>query len=323
MKKGIIGIALALIIIGVFVYYVALNWQQFSELRLTNPSFLLPAIFMSAVNVYAVGALMDVALRPFGIHLSQREIFGLASLTRFCRYIAAGYLGAAVRAFYLKKTYQFSYTKFSSTFIVNNVVVFLAAGLLTFLAFVLQGGLWDNNLELIYVLLVAMVTFGGALFIPLNKPSQWLKKYHQKHNSKIASRLNSLLDGFIEVSSRPSLLLQMFLWASVSIVTSGFTILFLFHTLGYQIAFLPALFIAALSGWGVIISLTPANIGVQEGLMVVAAQIMNIPVPTTLVVAILLRLVIFALVAPLSLYFAPKLLNTPLTQIGILKRKTR
>lgn len=321
MKRRLFGIVITLAVVGIFAWYIAANWQQFSQLRFAQPLLLLPAALLGAINIYGIGVLMSISLRPLGVRLSGSESFGLASLTRFCNYISPGYLGAAVRAVYLKKTYQFSFANFSSTFLVNNLALFLVSGVLALLAFSLYGNsLADNNLRVITIVIIAIVLFAGLLAMPLDKLKRWLIRKGDRQESKVFDRLIALMGGFMTIRSQPALLASMFLWAIVATIASAIMTLLLYAVLNYQIAFLPVLFITAISSWGILFSITPANIGIREGLMVIAAQIMNVPIVETLAVAILLRLVIFVMTALLSIYYAPKLLHTSLANISSLKQ---
>lgn len=322
MKRRLIRIVITFVILGVFAWYVAANWQQFSELRFAQPLHLLPAALFTAVSIYGIGVLLAASLQPLGVRLSKHELFGLASLNRFCNLIAPGYLGAAVRAVYLKRTYKFSFASFSSSFIVSSLILFLISGLLALLSFFLQGStLSGDTSSLISIMALAVLFFVVSLVIPLGAPQRLLDKANKRRRNKLLDRLGAVLDGFIKIRAQPSLFYKMTFWAIVTVVGTSITTLLLYQTLAYQIGFMEALFIAAVSSWGIIISITPANIGIREGLMVVAAQIMSVPIPETLAVAILLRLVAFVVAAALSAYYAPKLLHVSLANIGSLERQ--
>lgn len=317
MKKRLLGAIIALVIIGIFVWYIASNWQQFSQLSFVHAWLLLPALVVAGINIYCVGMLMELALRPLGVRLSSQETLGLASLNRFCNLISPGYLGAAIRAMYLKKTYRFSFANFSSSFLASNLVLFLVSGLLALLAFGLSGGsLGGESGNLPIILLVAVVLFTGMLIMPFGPVRQCLEKLRAKRKNKLLERFSAALAGFIKIRHQPLLFYTLALWAALSIGTATLMVWLLYHTLGYPIAFLSALFITAIGNWGVIFSITPANIGIREGLMVIAAHVMQVPIVETLAVSLLMRLVVFVVAAVLSSYYAPKLLHTSLTHIG-------
>lgn len=321
--RRILGLALAIIILGIFTWYTVSNWEQFSELRFTNPLLLIPAMALTFLNIYGIGALLAHSLQPLGVKLTRHELLGLASLNRFLNLISPGYLGAAVRAVYLKKTYKFSFASFSSSFVASNIILFLVSGLLALASFTLSGSaLETNNENLIIVLIVAVAFFVGTLVVPLNKLQQWLVKVNKEKQNKFLERLAIAFDGFIKIRAHSALFYSLLFWAAITVITTGLMTLMLYQVLGYNIGFLQALFISAVSSWGIIISITPANIGIREGLMVLAAQIVGAPIPETLAVAILLRLVAFVVAAVLSIYYAPKLLNVSLKNIGSIKKES-
>jgi uncharacterized membrane protein YbhN (UPF0104 family) len=102
----------------------------------------------------------------------------------------------------------------------------------------------------------------------------------------------------------------MFIWVLITLASTAAALLALYASIGLAIDSLSALFIAAIVSWSMVFSITPAGIGVREGLMVFGAGLIGIPIPETLTVAILLRFVTFFVAGILSIYYAPRLLGT-------------
>lgn len=316
MKKKIIGFILAVVILGVLAWYVSVNWQDFNSLQFAAPWLLLPTALGIALNIYATGMLMDVTLQPLGVFLRRKEVFGLASLTRFSNVIASGYIGMMVRAVYLKKTYNFSFAKFSSTFVVSNAILFLVSGLLALTTFVLHGstGTQDST-NVVIVVLIVMSVLTAMFTLPLH----WLQRWLQRRSGKVFNRLATFTNSFLIIRSRPLVLVKIIAWAATALLSFTLVTFFLYQTLGHAITPLQVVFITALSSWGIVFSITPGNIGVREGLMALAAQLIGVPVATTIAVALLMRLLVFLVAALASAYFAPRLLGVSLLKISRFK----
>lgn len=299
--------------------YIAANYAQFRELQLMHPWLLVPASVLLLINIYGIGALMSTSLQPLGLQLDWHETLGLAALNRLCNYISFAGLGAAVRAVYLKRTYHCSYASFSSSFVANNIMLLLVSGILALIALT-AGGILDGHWQLIMLLAAVVTCLAGTLLLPLNRLIRALELAERKYRYRVLERLRTAAEGFNKIRRQPSVVVRMSLWGLASLLTLAMATMLLYHCLGYSIAWPHALFIAAASSWSIVIALTPAGIGIREGLMVAAAALVEAPIPETLAVALLLRLLVFCVATALSAYYAPRLLRVPLTKIGKLRQ---
>ncbi|MDZ7744510.1 MAG: lysylphosphatidylglycerol synthase transmembrane domain-containing protein [Candidatus Saccharibacteria bacterium] len=317
--KRILSITTVSVLLAVFFWYINTNWDNFQQISLTNPWLLLPVILFIALNIYTMGYLIELAIEPHGVKLSKKEIFGLSALTRFSKQVTPGYIGLTVRAFYLKKSYGVSYAKFSSSLVLSNILQFVMSGLLAILIFTSlhsQPGAYSLPMLLI---IIAVSLFLTTLYAPLSKLIGGLIRLHNKHSYKVLERLHAAAEEYDKVRKHPKFIYRSAFWALITLVTTGVNLFLLYRVLGFEIGIAQSLFIAALSSWTMIFSITPAGIGVKESLMALGATLMQVPVPITLTVAILNRLLTFLLVSALSGYFAPALLNTSLTKISRFK----
>lgn len=321
MKKFLLSLVTLSFLTAVFVWYVSSNWEKFQEISIVNPVLFIPIIFLVFVSVYSIGMVVELAVEPHGVKLSKNEIFGLSALTRFANQISPGYLGATVRALYLKKNYKLSYSKFSSSFILSNILQFIIAGILALIIYGVSSDTFEVGSPLFFMLIFVLM-FLAILFLPILGLANSINKASKSFNSKILRRISIIIEQYNKVRSHPGLMYRTLFWVIVSLASSSLMILIFYEIIGFSVDILPAIFIAALANWTIIFSVTPAGIGVREGLMVVGAEIMNISIPATLTVAILMRLTIFLIVAILSSYYAPRLLNTTMTNIKALKHQS-
>lgn len=320
--KSIASIAIVVAFVLISVWYVVDNFSEFTHLSLTHPLFLIPAALLMIINIYGTGVVIDLAIEPHGIKLTHKEAFGLAGITRFSNQFSPSYVGATIRAAYVKRKYGVSYSQFSSSFVISNLLQFMISGILTIATFFMLNNHSANNRPLITVAIVVVV-FIGLLYLPISFVSSIFKKLQSRKGklSNFANHVLELLKNYALVRRHPGLLPKTILWMVVSTLSIGVVFYLLYACLGAHISIIGALFVAALSGWSIIFAITPGSVGVREGLMAVAANIVGVPLSETLVVAVLLRLLMLVVSAALSLYFSPELLHTSLFKLNRLSRK--
>lgn len=317
-RKKILSLVIIVFFLGVFIWYISSNWKQFEEISLYNPLFLVPAVALIAVNIFCQGMLLDLAVEPHGIKLSKKEVFGLSSITRFGNYISTAYGGTTLRAVYLKKTYGVSYTKFSSSFILSNVLQLVYTGFLAIFIYFVESGSVDNS-RVVYVFLFSLIFLLIVLVFPVRFPKRLLERVMSKYSNKIFKLAYTALTEYGKVRRYPHMLSKIFFWLIIAVLSSATVLWLIYKSLGADVSLLPVMFISILGAWAIIFSLTPANIGISESLFVIGANLMGISIPITLIAAIVLRALIFSTVSLLSLYLAPKLLDTTFQKLKNIK----
>lgn len=311
----------SLIIIVAVIWYVTTNWSSFSEVSIVQPLYLLPAGLFTTINVFFLGRILDSVLSHRKISLSPTETFGLSAITRFGNYISTGYLGTSIRAIYLKKTYSLPYSNFSGGFVFSNLVQLSVTGVLGTLI-ILTLFYEQTPIGSLFFMFVLMLGFLGILLSPTGTLTRLRDKINTNPNKKPLHLLSKALTEFINLKKHPSSIIYLILWTLCAIVASAFSLQFFFRALGYTIAIQQVLFISIAAGWALIVSITPANIGVSEGFLALGAKIVGVPVPQALAVAILQRIINFLILGALSLIFTRVLFKRSFFQLQRLKERT-
>lgn len=316
MKRIVLKRALSIVIIAAFValtaWYVVDNWSEFTSISITQPLLLIPAALLMIINIYGSGIVIDLAIEPHGIKLKKSEAFGLANITRFINQIAPTYIAATVRAAYMKRVHRVSYTSFSSSFVISNLLQFFISGLLTVATFFLliPGG---GDTQPLVVVGSASLLFLATLLIPssffLRISSLLNSKSSSARLKKMLRRIDALLHAYETVRKYPVLMPKMILWMLVTTLAIGAVYYLLYLSLGFEISGAQALFIASLSGWSILFAITPGSLGVREGLMVAGAQIAGVSIPATLLVAVLLRLLMLVVPGVFSIFYMPRFIR--------------
>lgn len=261
--------------------------------------------------------MIDLAIEPHGVKLTKREAFGLAAITRFSNQFSPSYVGATIRATYMKRTHGISVAKFSSSFIISNLLQFMISGLLTIATFLALDPSSRHD-GLLYVVCGFVLAFIALIYLPIGFIKKFIDKLERRgrRTKMVAERIGVLLDSYSTVRSHPKLLTNTMLWMLVTTFSFGIDYFLLYSALGFHISIVGALFIASLSGWSILIAITPGSLGIREGLMILAAKIAGVSLSATLLVAILLRIIMFLTSGALSAYYSPRLLHTSLFSLG-------
>lgn len=287
MKK-IFQIFATLAILALIAWYTADNWNSFSQISITNPWYLLVAVPAVILSIYSSGAINEIALEPHGVRISQRELLGLSSINRFAGQLAPSYVGASIRGIYFKRKYKVSYAKFSTSFAVSNVLQLIISGSIASVCYFAVHNV-SLGIQSYGVILVGIALLCFVFVAPLDIVSKILMRFYKKYDKKFIKQLAELPIEFMRIRSHKGLLVKTIAWMSVMILSSGVLSYSLYGALGGNIDPLSALFIGALGSWGLVLSITPAGIGIREGIMIFSAQLIGVPVPITVVAALLQR----------------------------------
>ena len=127
--KKLLSISILVILIALAVYYGIENYENFKELTFANSYliwFLIPLVLL---NILVTGFMNTEALKPLGLNLRSWNVFQLANVTSFYNFITPFRGGMGVRAVYLKKKHNFSYSNFFATLAASFILIFLVASI--------------------------------------------------------------------------------------------------------------------------------------------------------------------------------------------------
>jgi uncharacterized membrane protein YbhN (UPF0104 family) len=306
-NKLLWSILILVVLTALLIHYIANNLNDFLSLRLEQPFLLILLAIGSVATLYSNGAVMDVVLRPLGLHLRKMETFGLASVTRIGNQLAPGKLGLAIRASYLKRKYSFPLSKFASALGAAHILMYLFSSLLG-LGALLMLARSDAGVETAtFVLLLGgmcLFLLGLLLFSPQIKEGS---NFFTRHLSRV-------INGWFFIRRDGHILWLASGWALAHVLSMALVIFASFNALGGDIGVLQALFITSLAILAGLIGITPAGLGINEGLIVVAANVLGIPVSVALAAALLRRVIAFTVLVIITPFITRYLFDAPLLE---------
>lgn len=281
---------LSLLVLAVVVFFFALylknNIGEFRQLSFEHPVYLILLIAIFILSHYVLGWVLKKLLEPFKVFLEIKEAFMISVANGFYNLITPFRGGAAARAVYLKEKHGLYYVHFLATFSANFIIVFFASsltGMISTIWIYVNDGIFSWLLFWVFVgIFVSLLLI--IIFSPEFKktPHKWLNRFIQ------------VINGWHMIKNRRKIIMISFLLMLVFLLISTISTHYRFKTFGIFISFPQCLFLASVHVLSLLISITPANLGISEAITVFSATTIGITPAQSLSTAILARLVSFA-----------------------------
>lgn len=274
----------------VFIYsYVRNNLSDFTKISEISLSYVL-LIGCACVAVMVVNGLFLRALTiSFNIDLNFFEYFSIAVVTSFGNLFLPMKGGAGFRGIYLKSRYDLDYSYFVSSLAATYLIGFNIASMVALVCLALFYVSSEGcSLPITLAFLgIAALTSWAILFRPPSLewiPVRWIRE-----------PANQVFSGWNIIRKSRKTVLKL-CWLSALNLFLGFAITWLefaaFHmkdTHGNGIGFLQASIFSAIGALSLLISITPAALGIKESLLMFSSQFLGITQTQALTVSLLDR----------------------------------
>jgi uncharacterized membrane protein YbhN (UPF0104 family) len=287
---------LAIALLVVIAAYLVTNRQVLEPIAIVSrPAIALLAL--SRITLFVVnGLFLDLFTQRFGLRLLMKEWLGLSIITSLGNYLTPFSGGMLTRAAYLKGRHGFAYSTFLSVVSSNYLLVFLVIGVVGAVASirVTDGGTSANVLAAFFVLVTVCISLVFLVRLPT-----------LPERNRYFRAMSNALRGWETIRHDRSLLSRLVILTLVNLLTNGMSYWLAYSALGVNIGFRPALLISLATSFSFLISITPANLGIQEAAVGVVAEFVNGGAAQGIVAALLVRAVTIALLlalGPLSAY---------------------
>lgn len=301
LHKNIIQYSILAIIVVFFIHYIINHLEDFKQLALINPLWLIPVLILFLFNYYFIGVQTAVLIEPLGVNLKKIEAFMLSIITGFYNIITPAHGGMAIRAVYLKQKYKFPYTHFLSSLAGMFVLVFFIGGIIglvtSYFIYVTLG--FYNFLIILAFFGLFVITGCIILFSPSFKETKY----------GFINKILKVANGWNTIKKNNNVLFICGFMTVLHLLSNAIILIILYYSVGIKITILASLFLAAINSITIIILLTPGNLGVQEAIAVFSATVIGITPAEALVVAILMRIVQMISLFTLGPIFSYKLMK--------------
>lgn len=295
-----------LIIAAAGLFFLVKKDVIIPQLRMISPlnmTFLVAAVFFQQfMNALRFRYLLQV----FGLVVPFREWFGLTVCNTMFSYYFPAKGGLAIRAVYLKQRYRFPYTSHVSLLVGAYLVCLIlsaALGLFFLAVNYLFYEEWFPKLFFLFLFLFAATTGGAVVVSRLGG-----RNFHIRHG-KVNEILMNFIKGMQYFRTNRKTVFKFGTFHLFSIFLLAVRLFLSFRALGLVVGPIKALIIQSLTGYSMVVSLTPGNLGIKEGIIAFSAGLMEISPDSAMLAAVLDRAVAIVVVFSLGLVFSHLLIK--------------
>jgi len=299
--KKTISYGILTILLVLFVKYLLNHLDDFKQIALINPLWLIPLIAIFLLNYFFISIQTKVLIEPFGIKLKNFEVYMLSLVTGFYNVITPAHGGMGVRAVYLKKKHNFTYTNFLASLAGMYVLTFFIGSLFGLISLFF---IW----EIYHIFNFIVFLVFSALFFPLLGIIIFSPEIKETKNQFI-NKFIKVANGWNLIRKNKKIVLTCLSVTFASLIVNLFSTILYYKIFGININFIQSLFLNSFGTISLLIQITPGNLGVSEALAVFSASILGISPTDSLSVAILGRIVQMIVLFILGPIFSYRLLK--------------
>lgn len=296
-NRRLIKSVFLLLILIIAIIYIKNNQDAFLLLYQIKLSDILILLFVGVVAFLPLAYEFRFVSNVFQLSLKFKEWFGLSALNTFYSYFIPARGGLLARAYYLKSKYNFDYTKYMALLGGSFLLAFLVASLtaiILLLARYLFYDAFEQNLFLISLGLFVITSIASIIlwFFPTFKSKTGLQK--------LDKLINSVIVGFQYFKTNNKLLFIIALTHFALIFFMGLRLYFSFRAIDIPVNVLSILIIQALVVFSMVLSITPGNLGIKEGIIGLLATMIGVPLKDAILAAAIDRAVAMIIVFSLG-----------------------
>lgn len=258
-----------------FIYYIFNNRRDLVKVVNIPITYLLTIVFFYTTVYFLNGFSLKLILKSFKKGITTLESFYLSVISSLGNYFLPLRGGIVIRFVYLKKNFDFSYSHFISTLSGEYIIIFSVNAFLALLALIfiqLKQGVYSIPLYIFFGgLFVAMLLLTFVKF-----PIEKIKKSKNNIVSKVLNLIKNVLEGWNIIVSNRALLLSLIFLTAANFVVSTFLFYFEFKALNIDTSLINIILYNCLSGVSLLVSLTPASLGIREGIFSMTSTILAI-----------------------------------------------
>ncbi len=291
-KNQYLRIALSFIVLSLFCYYFIYNKDKFKPILDLNPLLLIGTSLIYSLIVVINGLFTKIIIEPFNVFITINEGIFLAIISSIGNFFAPAGAGYGLRAIYLKKKYNLSYTNYTVTLAGYYVLLIMINSLAGILALILLRNNDNPSYKLILVSLVLAFLF-SLIFSLFNLSENHLPKIKNTIYQKIVNVLVMISLGWKEISSNKKLILKLIGLIVISLALTMIMVSLIINSLHFTTSFAAVLLYSVLGLLSLFINVTPGNIGIKEGVILFSASVMGFSVSQVILIAIVERGIVF------------------------------
>ncbi len=278
-KKNIALYTVALFFLGVFI---TRYWEDFQNIKIVNPLAILPVTLFMFLFLIVNGLVNYIILRGYSVPVSLGVSVGLTSANAVGNLILPMRGGTVSNAVFLRKKYNFSYSLFLALLSAIYIIIFWTSSLFGIIVMVLQKHMRGQDIPInLFIFFVLVFIFFSVII--LFSPEIPLTKYN------FINKFIQILNNWQLINKNREIIASLIFLTILNILITALFTYFEFILIGEEIAFDKLIIYAIFSGFSLLVSITPGNIGIRESFSMYSALVLGITLPVVLVVSVVDR----------------------------------
>lgn len=284
--RTIVMMLFSLLMIGLVVWFVNMNWDYIRQVRLVNPQLILILIGLIIARMTLRGLFHWQVMRSLDVGIPMNEALALNFAGTMMNQLLPMPVGLSYRAAYLKNKFDFPFSLFASTLAALFIYWLLVSATMGMLS-----AIWYHNTKgvfdvWVYGILAIVITGCVAMFI--------IPKFVATNGESkgwFATRMRRIIKGWQAIVGSKKLIGSASIVVILSTVVSATAMYISFRIFGIAIELPGALLLMASQRIGSLIKLTPGAVGYQEMVGVYFTTILAPTATQAAVVFLLVRIV--------------------------------
>jgi uncharacterized membrane protein YbhN (UPF0104 family) len=270
--------------------------------------WLIAAFSIKAATVWISALKFRELSRLVGLRLPPKEWFGLSVIPTFHSYLSPAQTGHLLRAVYLRNRYAFEYKRYgasiaAATLLETTIAALIGLGLTIHL---LSG---TDSLSVLFATALVGLCAVPVSFVAVSR----LRPTGGGQLARFAEWASRYVNA---VGSKPVPCLRLTVLCGASVLARWAGLYASFRTCGFDVDPMAVLVAESARTVGGIVSVTPSNIGVAEGIIAGSAALLGIPASESLPAAVVSRLLAMVLYIVPGIWFTKALTGTVLVRAG-------
>jgi len=280
-----------------FIYWNTELFYSLIQISLFDLSVL---FFFGLIAIYINSSQFRYLAEVFGLRLKLKEWFGLAVANTMHNYYTPARGGTVLKAIYLKKSHKLAYSNFISltagTYLLGFFLASASAILFILASFLLYQEFYGTVFFISIGLGAATAIIGVfSLHVKFSSVFQKIPKLHKF--------VRNVEKGLFFFKKNKKLLIKILLFKFLFIVIMALKLYWAFKAIGIETNLITIFIVQSLVVFSMILSLTPGNLGIREGIIGLLAAMLDIPLKKAILGAFVDRAVMMCIVIFLGLIF--------------------
>lgn len=290
---------LGILLIGIMIWFLSTQPEILNSLRQIVWYDLVGLILLSILIMLIIGLQFKYLLLIFGRNLPIREWLGLTAVNTMCNYYLPARGGLIVRGAYLKRQYNFPLSRYTSLVMVSQLLMLGVAATLGIIFLINSKDIFSENI------LPLLGLFGSVLIITLLIYQMMpILAIQSARFDKLKPFLQQFMEGLESWRQARFATIYFSLLMVILIFLSGLRLYVCFKALGGPVYFGQIMIIQTIISLSFVISITPGNLGVKEGLTAFSANLLGISPTTALLASLIDRAAAMLVVFSMGLVFS-------------------